>query len=143
MSDIQLQQAFRVIKQHGQNAVAQMLAFFPIIRHDKLSYSTRWRLTSHIEREDEWDKWRNEIPEIEFDPGWKVRVIPPLVGAIVRFRVNGISVYLDCYARLGIWDGPYWELYPAEDGDTERYSMHDMDGLLDGLRRAIARQEAE
>ena len=32
---------------------------------------------------------------------------------------------------------PYWEIYPAANGDVERYKMEDVDGLLDGLERAL------
>jgi len=140
--DPDVRKAMRVIARAGTVAVAEMLEMFPVLRHEPGTLARRgfdikaFDLSSTLERKDEWQRWTTEIPEIVFPAGWAVRMRPPTVGAIVRFNANGISVYLDCYSRLGHWDGPYWEIYPAEDGDTERYAMHDITGLLDGLERA-------
>jgi hypothetical protein len=135
--DFEVQKALRTIQRAGTVGLAQLLATFPVLRHTPtVAYhfdEARYR----IERNEEWRRWMDEIPAIEFPAGWKIKVIPPSVGAIVRFKANDISVYLDCYNKLGLWDGPYWEIYPAEDGDTERYGMADVEGLLDGLTRAM------
>lgn len=75
-------------------------------------------------------KWVNDIPNINFHEEWDVKIIPPFGGAVVRFRVNDrVSVYLDCYSRLGLWDGPYWEIHPVDD-DVARCAMDDVAMLL-------------
>lgn len=102
----------------------------------------RWGLIHEMEDSFEWGKWMNEIPFIPIYKDWEIKVIPPFCGAVVRFLVrepggDDISVYLDCYDILGRFGSPYWEIYPAADGDVERYKMEDVDGLLDGLERAL------
>ena len=102
----------------------------------------RLRLTHDMERSFEWGKWNKEIPFIPIYKDWEIKIIPPFSGAVVRFLVrepggDDISVYLDCYDILGCYGSPYWEIYPAADGDVERYKMEDVDGLLDGLERAL------
>jgi len=95
----------------------------------------------------EWDKWRSEIPWINFQSEWSVRVIPPFAAAVVRFIVRfndiEISVYLDCYNALGLYydDGklvPYWEAYLMSSDEKyqepERFAMHDTKGLLDYIK---------
>lgn len=83
----------------------------------------------------DWKKWASDIPYIEFPPGWAIKVIPPIAGAIVRFwvKVPGcdetISVYLDCYNNLGCMPWPYWEVYPYH-GDTGRCRMDDVVNLM-------------
>jgi hypothetical protein len=141
--------AMQTIARGGPVAVAEMLTMFPILRHEPGTLARRgfslegFKLRHEIETKDEWDRWMREIPEIVFPEGWKIRMRPPMAGAIVRFDCNGISVYLDCYGRLGAMDQPYWEIHPSEDGDCERFYMNDIKGLLDGLERArVASVEA-
>lgn len=142
MADRDLQRAVATIKRYGEVGLTYFFTQFSKIRHfagmelPPLSMldEARWRL----EKKEEWHKWAQEIPEIVFDPGWKIRMRPPTVGAIVRFEAEGISVYLDCYGRLGCVGEPYWEIHPSPDGDCERFLMNDVEGLVDGLRRSIA-----
>lgn len=35
----------------------------------------------------EWRTWMEEIPYIQFLADWKIRLVPPFGGAIVRFHV--------------------------------------------------------
>lgn len=85
----------------------------------------------------EWDKWREEIPLIKFDPDWEVKIIPPTGGAVVRFLVRKgskeISVYLDCYGLLGFFGSPYWEAYPIGE-DVARVGIHDVKSLMQIIR---------
>lgn len=94
----------------------------------------------------EWEHWTESIPYIEFKPGWGVKVVPPFMGAIVRFLVEkdgcNVSVYLDCYDMLGSMGHPYWEIYPSDDGDTERFDMNDVTGLIDGIERSLIAQSS-
>lgn len=110
---------------------------------------SRAELGSKMSKAYEWDKWQQEIPYINFPEHFAVKVTPPVAGAVVRFRVadkrciekGDISVYLDCYSELGaVWE-PYWEIYPAADGDVSRYMMRDIDGLIAGLQEALEARE--
>lgn len=94
----------------------------------------------------EWrTRWLKEIPYIKFPGSWEVQIVPPSLGAVIRYRVkldgtpddNDISVYLDGYDVLGCFGEPYWEIYPAEDGDTERFALNEIDDLIRGLWKAL------
>lgn len=93
-----------------------------------------------IEVEHDWLGWIAKIPAIQFDHDWKVQVIPPFSGALVRFRVTvgdkTASVYLDGYETLGLFGEPYWEVYPVGD-DVGRCAMADTDELLSLIRQSI------
>jgi hypothetical protein len=101
-----------------------------------------WSVLSAVENIQEYRKWADKIPAIKFPSDWCVQIIPPYGGAIVRFTVqrygckNKVSVYLDCYDRLGYVGRPYWELYPYK-GDTYRCAMEDIDELLDIIDYAL------
>jgi len=94
-------------------------------------------------------KWASEIPDLDFDPFWKVRVVPPFGGAVIRFYVKNpfnnrfVSVYLDCYGHLGTVDEPYWEIYPDKDGDASRFSLYDTVDLLNGIRASLIHETQE
>lgn len=92
----------------------------------------------------EWDKYIAIIPEITFPDGWRIQIIPPYAGAIIRFRAffndKEISVYLDGFNILGYYkcendkeSVPYWEAYPI-DGDTFRCNMKDVDELINAMK---------
>ena len=101
-----------------------------------------------IEQQEHWLSWVEKIPYLKFPAGWQVQVIPPFCGAMARFRVRTekclsgtyISVYLDCYNRVGYYDGPYWEAYPIR-GETYRCKMEETDELLEALQGEIASLE--
>lgn len=99
-----------------------------------------------VETKDEWLRWCEEIPFIQFPSGWNVKVIPPFAGAVARFRVRDertpkddfSSVYLDCYDRLGWVKEPYWEVYPHYDcGGIRRCQMNDTKGLLEMIKESL------
>lgn len=110
-----------------------------------------WMLTEACDEIFEWGKWMQEIPYIKFPAHWEIRIAPPFAAAIIRFYVKhakggNISIYLDCYNHLGCGgiDNrgkpiPYWEIYPGKDGDTDRFDMHDIDGLIAGVEGALQR----
>jgi hypothetical protein len=91
----------------------------------------------------EHSKWIKEIPYIEFPSDWKVQICPPSFGAVVRFRIKkdkaDVSVYLDCYDKLGCCGKPYWEVYPSED-DVYRCAMEDIENLLNAIQKSIVEQ---
>ena len=98
-----------------------------------------------IEEKEEWRKWVEEIPALRFKEDWNVKVIPPFAGAIARFMIekdgNYVSVYLDCYEKLGYFGEPYWEIYPYE-YDTYRVAMNKTDELLAAIDKSL-NEEAE
>lgn len=101
----------------------------------------------NAEKDQEWSKWRKEIPYIDFPSDWKVKVIPPFAGAIVRFMVKDandewISVYLDCYDVLGCFGRPYWEAYPIND-DTYRVPIEDVDALIECMQQEFKDREEQ
>lgn len=140
--DYEVQRAMLVIRRAGPIAIRDMLELFPVLRHEEVTARRGFNMDSFelsykLERRDRWDRWREEIPGINFPSEWSVAVVPPHCGAIARFRVNNYtSVYLDCYARLGYWDGPYWEVYPVN-GNTARHGMSDISGLLSSIQESL------
>jgi hypothetical protein len=103
-------------------------------------------------RDEEFEEWRTKIPAIQFPGDWKVTMIPPFGGAIVRFWIwipgtedkDIISVYLDCYDRLGCAGEPYWEVYPYQ-GDCGRCLMNETKKLLEMIadRSELEQEELE
>jgi len=88
----------------------------------------------------EADKWRIEIPYINFPSDWEVKIIPNFAGSVVRFLVKKneieISIYLDCYDALGCYGSPYWEIYPYEN-DVLRCDMNDTKTLIKSINEAL------
>ena len=97
-----------------------------------------------VERIMEYHKWIREIPFIKFDSDWEVKVIPPFSGAVARFQIQKgdsfVSIYLDCYDKLGLFGEPYWEIYPHS-GDVYRCKMNNTEELLKAIRESISQQE--
>lgn len=91
---------------------------------------------AEVENIQEYKKWEKLIPFIKFPADWEIKIIPPFGGAVLRFVVrrgeNIVSVYLDCYDRLGSYGEPYWEIYPCKP-DTYRCPMNEVDDLLEAI----------
>lgn len=87
----------------------------------------------------EWSDKANVMPFFKIPSDWSIAVTPPFTGADARFRIktpsgNRYSVYADFDETLGYFDGrPYWEVYPI-DGDVARFSIEDIDLLIDLIR---------
>ena len=100
-----------------------------------------YRLVYEYEEQMEHRKWMKEIPYIQFPADWKVQITPPFSGAVVRFRVRKddieVSIYLDCYDRLGCYGEPYWEVYPHK-GDVFRCDMSDTESLLNAITHSLS-----
>lgn len=99
-----------------------------------------------MNREDvyEWDKWTNEIPLISFHPDTVVRLIPPFADAMVRFFISHkdnqdfhLSVYLDCYNKLGYMPYPYWEVYDGNTNDCTRFHINDTESLMKFINESL------
>lgn len=105
-----------------------------IIEKDFNDDVSRILVRAQVEKEDEWMKWAAEIPFVKWPSDWEVKAIPPLNGTIVRYLIQTpkckyVSVYLDCYDRLGHYGAPYWEVHPHK-GDVARCALKDVDELL-------------
>ena len=80
-------------------------------------------------------------------PEWiETRVIYPFGMAVARITFtdkrnpnNGVSTYLDAFDQLGSMGQPYFELYPAVDGGTERFLVSEEPQLYE---RVIASLES-
>ena len=108
---------------------------------DKSKFEAQGKMFE-VGNEMEWSKWHKELPAIPFKEGWKVKIVPPFGGAIVRFLVfnndesKQASIYFDAYNLLGCGGKPYWEVYPYQN-DVGRVPMNDVDGLLEMISEAI------
>lgn len=98
-------------------------------------------LVYEYSREMKHEKYMREVPYLKFDADWEIKVLLPFAGAMLRFMVKKqdveISVYLDCFGNLGAVSHPYWEIYPAENGDCFRCDMSDTDSLINEIRKSI------
>jgi len=93
-----------------------------------------------VESKENWREWVERIPNISFPADWRVKIIPPFGGALVRFLVikgeKRISVYLDVFERLGFYGGPYWEIYPYGT-DVYRVSMENTEELIQKITEEL------
>lgn len=96
----------------------------------------------------EWGRWADEIPMLEIPPNILVKAIPPFGGAVIRYAFASkdnpekeVSVYLDCYDELGCVGKPYYEIYPAEDGDCLRFFMNETEELMAAISAALKTKE--
>ena len=103
-----------------------------------------YRLLSEYDVVMESSKWMKEIPYIKFKKEWLVKVVPPFAGAVCRFFIKNseeqeghVSVYLDCYDKLGFVGEPYWEIYPVDD-DCYRVMMNDTKELIDIIEKSLS-----
>ena len=91
----------------------------------------------------EHKKWTEQIPYISFPAEWKVKIIPPFGGAVIRFYVMQenaeVSAYLDCYDNIGLCGEPYWEIYPYK-SDVFRCGIYETDKLLRAIKNSISDQ---
>jgi hypothetical protein len=96
---------------------------------------------SEYEKQMEHHKWKEEIPYIQFPTDWKVQIVPAFGGAVVRFKVQKddmvVSVYLDCYDKLGYYGSPYWEVFPHGE-DVFRCGMLETESLLNAITNSFS-----
>lgn len=104
---------------------------------------------SKVESQEKWRDWRNKIPALHFESNWEVKIIPPFLGALVRFYItngeNWVSVYLDGFCNLG-WmvDSagdpiPYYEVYDGE--DCRRYFLDETDEMMYDIRNILNKEK--
>ena len=104
-----------------------------------------------LEKSEGWQDIDFElIPFISLGERFVIKVIPPFGGALCRFFVSmkdeygdltgHVSVYLDWFGRFGSSDGPFWEVYPNEDGNNERFDLDDSHGLQRCIKCSLLTQ---
>lgn len=130
----------------------EFLDRIPGLRHDPMRTPPTHRFEGAVERNKvetamRYREWSLKIPQLEFPTGWKVRIVPPFTGAMVRFYVStentgSVSIYLDCHGILGAMDEPYWEVHPVE-GDVGRVLMDDTERLFELIQQSLDEQEQE
>ena len=103
-----------------------------------------------------WREWMKILPTFSFPANYVVKIIPPFAGAIIRFVVGlaenkdaSVSVYLDGYNELGLWQteltgdpykDAYWEIYPDVDGENARFAFDDTKALFDAIAKSLGAQ---
>lgn len=137
--DSNIQKLIRLCKSMGTLGLELLLQEFPVLRHDaNYQYTKRWETRYNYEHAAKWIEWKDKIPPLRFDSDWKIHMQPPWGSAMVRFLVNGHSVYLDCDASLGCVGEPYWEIYL--NGETYRFMMNETEELYEILSAHLRRE---
>ncbi|MDR6664011.1 hypothetical protein [Rhizobium sp. 1399] len=99
-----------------------------------------------LERKERWQEIASSMPYVPVRGDWKVRILPPTMGAIARFHVMRgeahVSVYYDEYCRLGGRDDGYWEISPDIDGNNARFGRDDANELGAAIEMSLVAQEA-
>lgn len=100
-----------------------------------------YRKRLDVEKAEDWFTVLDNMPVIHFPSHWAIKLSPPFGGAMVRFRVifkdKEVSVYFDTLDRLGIMGEPYWEIYPAVDGDIARFPAEDVEELIWAIQESL------
>lgn len=111
--------------------------------NDPQNPHSRWKLPALMAEAYEWWKWWDKMPALQFPEEWRVKILPPVLGAIVRFHVEDptgqhVEVYLDCYEMISIYGGPHWAVVPNTwDLRIQLFPMNDAAGLIEGIRGAF------
>lgn len=98
---------------------------------------------NEVEIDENWGYWVDQIPYIRFREEYLVKIVPPFNGAIARYYIKYkeqlVSVYLDCFDKLGISNGtPYWEIYSfTRDIPETRVDIYDAEGLQKEIDRQL------
>lgn len=94
-------------------------------------------------------KWAHELPYLQFPSHWQIKIIPPFLGATIRFKVKtasilsneNVSIYFDAYNNLGYFGSPYWEIYPNDEGETARFALDEAEEMLKQIELALQKLE--
>lgn len=112
----------------------------------------------------EWEKWveiiYKNVPAFDFGPGFQIKIVPPVGGAMVRMLVYfgsaNVSIFLDAHNELNgrkfldqhqYYNDPveqaYWEIYPYHDPETDtaddikRYGLFEIDTITEDIKRTL------
>lgn len=101
-----------------------------------------------LEKGLEYKRWMKELPFMEIPAGFKIKVVPPFHGAVVRFWIqkvgsvdmqDSVSVYFDSANVLGWMEHPYWEAYPI-DGECQRYFVGEEEKMIADIVKELNRE---
>jgi hypothetical protein len=104
-----------------------------------------------LEKAEGWRDMVDKIPYLRLGPSIVVRPVPPVGGAVCRLNLGllddrgemgeeWVSVYLDWFGVLACMDEPYWEVYPNEFGENERFDLDDARGVARCIRSSLYSQ---
>lgn len=103
---------------------------------------------SKLEHEEGWNYHSKEIPSFELRPGYRIKILPPYGGALIRFNIfhdhTRFSVYFDANDALGSVREPYWEVYHnawSSGDDTKRFYTYQLHELLFEIYRTCETDE--
>ena len=90
-------------------------------------------------------KWALKIPFIRFPMHWQVRILPPFIGAVVRFEVKYkdilVRAALDCYGLLEYSELPqYWSITSMH-SDIQTCAMEDTEELIKLIEQTLDKHE--
>lgn len=98
----------------------------------------------NVEYHENWRDYSNLVPELNLDSEWRIKILPPWGGALIRFIISykdcTVSTYFDAHNRLGCMLEPYWEIYPNRDGECSRFLIKESDQLVDAIRESLIQQ---
>jgi len=90
-------------------------------------------------------KWALEIPFIRFPMHWQVRILPPFIGAVVRFEVKYkdilVRVALDCYGLLEYSELPQCWSITSMYSDIQTCAMEDTEELIKLIEQTFNKHE--
>lgn len=99
-----------------------------------------------LERALDYGRWMKELPFFTVPEGFKIKVVPPWHGAVIRFWIqkddavdmeNSVSVYFDSMNVLGSMSQPYWEAYPIDD-DCRRYFVGEEEKMMSDIVKELS-----
>lgn len=106
---------------------------------------SKHKVSVEYAREMESYKWALKIPFIRFPMHWEVRVLPPFIGAIVRFEIRYknaiVRVALDGYGMLEYSEMPqYWSITSMHT-DVQTCDMNDTESLIKLIEQILDKHE--
>lgn len=99
-----------------------------------------------LEQALDYRRWMEELPFMEIPSGFKIKVVPPWHGAVIRFWIQKVgavdnqdcvSVYFDSRNVLGSMSQPYWEAYPIDD-DCQRYFVGEEEKMMSDIIKELS-----
>ena len=104
-------------------------------------------LRGSVEEKEQWRLWAKKMPKLHFDPDWEVQIIPPFLGALIRFWITKgnkfVSVYFDAFSKLGVVYNnchefvPYFEILDENKNTTYRYLLDESEEMMAKIREIL------
>lgn len=128
MADERLREIEQELARYGYMVVPQGEVLHHPPKHPVPIWSRHWPAASEF-HEVAYREHR-DTPAFVTPEGMEVRALSPFGGAVWRALLNGYSVYLDCYDRLGLVGQPYYEVL-GPTGDPDRFLAKDVQSMVD------------